>query len=48
MIDSDVVVTTRYGRQPAFAACPDAPGRFPPVILLMDAPGFREELRNLK
>jgi carboxymethylenebutenolidase len=47
MIENDVVVTTKYGRQPAFAACPDAPGPFPPVILLMDAPGTREELRNM-
>ncbi len=46
MIERDVVVTTKYGRQPAFAACPDAPGAFPAVILYMDAPGTREELRD--
>jgi len=46
MIEQDVVIDTRYGRQPAFAACPAGPGDFPPVILYMDAPGFREELRN--
>jgi carboxymethylenebutenolidase len=45
MIEQDVLVNTRYGRQPAFAACPDAPGPFPGIILYMDAPGFREELR---
>ena len=45
MIEQDVLVNTRYGRQPAFAACPDAPGAFPAIILYMDAPGFREELR---
>jgi carboxymethylenebutenolidase len=44
MIEQEVVVNTRYGRQPAFAACPDAPGQFPAIILYMDAPGFREEL----
>ena len=28
-----MVVTTKYGRQHAFAACPDAAGTFPPIIL---------------
>lgn len=46
MIERDVEVITKYGRQPAFAACPDAPGPFPAIILYMDAPGIREELRN--
>ena len=46
MIERDVVVTTKYGRQPAFAVCPDAPGAFPAIILYMDAPGTREELRD--
>jgi carboxymethylenebutenolidase len=47
MIENDVIVTTKYGAQPAFAACPDAAGQYPPVILYMDAPGIREELRNM-
>ena len=47
MIEQDVLVNTRYGRQPAFAACPDQPGPFPAIILYMDAPGFREELRQM-
>ncbi|MEJ0072327.1 MAG: dienelactone hydrolase family protein [Pseudomonadota bacterium] len=46
MIEQDVLVNTKYGRQPAFAVCPDGPGRFPGIILYMDAPGFREELRE--
>src|SRR4029453_7283952 len=46
MIENDVEVTTKYGRQHAFAVCPDASGPFPGIILYMDAPGFREELRN--
>src|SRR6266404_2444929 len=45
MIEQDVLVNTKYGRQAAFAACPDASGQFPAIILYMDAPGFREELR---
>jgi carboxymethylenebutenolidase len=47
MIEQDVVVNTKYGRQPAFAACPDAPGQYPAIILYMDAPGFRDELRYM-
>lgn len=47
LIERDVVVTTKHGRMPAFAACPDAPGQFPGIIFYMDAPGFREELCNM-
>ena len=47
MIERDVVVTTRHGAMPSFAACPDAGGPHPAVILFMDAPGIREELRNM-
>lgn len=47
MIERDVVVTTRHGRMPAFAACPDESGSFPAIIFYMDAPGYREELRNM-
>ena len=46
MIDRDVVITTKYGRQPAFAACPDTGGPYPGIILYMDAPGFRDELKD--
>src|SRR5436853_6969752 len=47
MIEQDVFVQTKYGRQASFAACPDGSGAFPGVILYMDAPGIREELRNM-
>ena len=47
LIEQNVVVTTKYGRMPAFAACPDAPGSFPGIIFYMDAPGYREELCNM-
>jgi carboxymethylenebutenolidase len=47
MIERDVIVTTKHGEMTAFAACPDAPGDFPAIILYMDAPGIREELRNM-
>jgi carboxymethylenebutenolidase len=46
MIERDAVVVTKYGRQPAFAACPEHGGPFPGIILYMDAPGFRDELKD--
>lgn len=47
MIERETHVITRYGRQAAFFVHPEGPGPFPPVILYMDAPGIREELRNM-
>jgi carboxymethylenebutenolidase len=47
MFEQETIVTTKHGRMPAFMACPDGAGRFPPVIFYMDAPGIREELRNM-
>jgi carboxymethylenebutenolidase len=32
---------------PSFVASPDGPGPFPGIIFYMDAPGIREELRNM-
>src|SRR3954464_4171707 len=47
MIEKDVIITTKYGRMPTFAVCPDGPGPYPGIIFYMDAPGIREELRNM-
>ena len=47
MIERDVSIPTKYGMMPGFLTCPDAGDKVPPVILYMDAPGFREELRNM-
>jgi carboxymethylenebutenolidase len=47
MIETDVLVGTRYGRMPAFAVHPEGPGPYAPVIFYMDAPGYREELKNI-
>jgi carboxymethylenebutenolidase len=47
MIERDVMVGTKYGAMPAFAACPDGAAAVAPVILYMDAPGYREELRGM-
>jgi carboxymethylenebutenolidase len=45
MIEQDVVINTKYGRQPGYAACPSEPGSYPAIIVYMDAPGFRDELK---
>jgi len=45
MIDQDVVINTKYGRQPGYAACPSEFGAYPAIIIYMDAPGFRDELK---
>jgi carboxymethylenebutenolidase len=47
MYEQDVVVTTKHGRMPAFVAAPSEGGPYPPIIFYMDAPGTREELRNM-
>ena len=47
LIENNVLMTTKYGKMPAFVACPDEAGSFPAIILYMDAPGFREELCNM-
>ena len=47
MLEQDVIVTTKYGAMPTFAVCPEAPGQYPGIIFYMDAPGIREELRNM-
>jgi carboxymethylenebutenolidase len=50
MYEKEVIVTTKYGPMPSFVACPDTPGgptSYPGIIFYMDAPGIREELRNM-
>jgi carboxymethylenebutenolidase len=47
MIERNLTFGTKAGNMPAFAVCPDGPGSFPGIVLYMDAPGIREELRNL-
>ncbi len=47
MFEQNIIVTTKHGRMPAFAACPDGAGPFPAIVFYMDAPGTREELRNM-
>lgn len=45
--ENDVVITTKHGRMPAFAAAPADGQPAPAIIFYMDAPGFREELCNM-
>jgi carboxymethylenebutenolidase len=48
VIEKEVVVTTKHGSMPTFVACPEGPGTYyPGIIFYMDAPGIREELRNM-
>jgi carboxymethylenebutenolidase len=47
LIEKDVIVTTKHGRMPSFTASPESGGPFPGIILYMDAPGYREELKNM-
>jgi carboxymethylenebutenolidase len=46
-MEAETSIPTKYGSMPVFSAWPSAPGKYPAVILYMDAPGFREELRNM-
>ena len=46
MNESNFEVKTNDGNMGCFAASPDAPGPYPAVILYMDAPGIREELKD--
>jgi carboxymethylenebutenolidase len=47
MQEKEVPVVTKHGLMPTFVVRPEGPGPYPVVILYMDAPGIREELRNL-
>ncbi|MEN3950748.1 dienelactone hydrolase family protein [Iodidimonas sp. SYSU 1G8] len=46
MAELETDIPTPDGRMNSFAAWPDTGGPFPAVILYMDAPGIREELRD--
>jgi carboxymethylenebutenolidase len=46
LTESDIDIETADGVMPTFVARPAGAGPFPVVILYMDAPGIREELRD--
>ena len=47
MIEQTLDISTRDGATESFICHPERHGPFPPVLLLMDAPGIREELRDM-
>ncbi len=47
MQEKDVVIETKDGAMPAFVTHPDEGGPFPVLFFYMDAPGIREELRDM-
>ncbi|WP_448956312.1 dienelactone hydrolase family protein [Labrys neptuniae] len=47
MHEKEVAVVTKHGRMPTFMVRPEGAGPYPVVILYMDAPGIREELRDM-
>lgn len=47
MIEEDVEISTLGGMMPTFTVRPEGDGPFAPIIFYMDAPGIREELRNM-
>ena len=47
MIEHEIDLPTRAGAMPTFIAHPERGGPHPAVLLLMDAPGVRDELRDM-
>jgi carboxymethylenebutenolidase len=47
MIEDTLDIPTKDGGMETFVCRPERGGPFPPVLLLMDAPGVREELRDM-
>jgi carboxymethylenebutenolidase len=47
MIEDTLDIPTKDGGMETFVCRPERGGPFPPVLLLMDAPGAREELRDM-
>lgn len=47
MIEKTVSIATGDGAMPTFIVHPERGGNHPVVLFLMDAPGMREELRNM-
>ncbi|WP_051332183.1 dienelactone hydrolase family protein [Cucumibacter marinus] len=47
MQEYETEITTKHGLMPTFAVHPDGEGPFPAILFFMDAPGIREELREM-
>ncbi len=47
MHEREIEITTPDGQMDLFICHPEENGPFPPIIIYMDAPGIREELRDM-
>ena len=47
MIERQVEISTKDGRMNTFICHPERSGPHPVIIFFMDAPGIREELRDM-
>jgi carboxymethylenebutenolidase len=47
MIEDEIEISTKHGMMPTFVVRPEEGGPHPAIIFYMDAPGIREELRNM-
>jgi len=47
MIETTTPIDTGEGQMTTFICHPERGGPYPPVLMLMDAPGIREELRDM-
>ncbi len=47
MIEQTLDIATKDGAMETFVVRPERGGPCPPVLFLMDAPGIREELRDM-
>src|SRR5258707_5010363 len=47
MIDQQIDIPTKDGKTTTFITHPERGGPFPVIIFYMDAPGIREELRDM-
>ncbi|KIZ43677.1 MULTISPECIES: dienelactone hydrolase family protein [Rhodopseudomonas] len=47
MIDQQIEIPTKDGRVSTFISHPERDGPFPVILFYMDAPGIREELRDM-
>jgi carboxymethylenebutenolidase len=47
MIEQTIEIPTPAGAAPTFIAHPERDGPYPVVLVFMDAPGVREELRDM-
>jgi carboxymethylenebutenolidase len=47
MLEQTLGIATKDGAMETFIVHPERGGPYPPVMLMMDAPGIREELRMM-